>query len=542
MDEQVKGILDRGDKLFSKRGTLMTLWQEIADNFYPERADFTTVRVLGEEFADHLDTSYPLIARRDLANSLSSMLRPTSKEWFKTSVVREDRLDHEGREWLEWATGLQRRAMYDRQAKFLRATKEGDNDYASFGQCVISVNMNMDIMTLLYQCWHLRDVAWSENAIGDIDTVYRKWKPYAADLNRIFKGNIDQKIKDKLDKEPYYEVDVRHIVIPSNQYKDGKWRFKYISLYVDVQNKFVMEEVNVPTLGYVIPRFETVSGSQYAYSPATVAALPDARLIQAMTAVLLDAGEKAVSPPMIAVQEAIKSDVSIYAGGITWVDQAYDEKMGEVLRPMTIDRSGIPLGMELRNDTVSMIREAFFLNSLSLPEMSHEMTAFEVGQRVQEYIRQAMPLFEPVEHDYNGALCDETFDLLQRNGAFGSPQELPQSLSEQEIQFKFESPLHEAIERQKGQKFLESKSMLAEAAAIDPMVVAHIDIHGAFRDVITSIGVPANWMRSEEDAAKVIEQEEAVAQQQALMDNLEQGAGTAEKLGKAHESMEETVV
>jgi hypothetical protein len=44
---------------------------------------------------------------------------------------------------------------------------------------------------------------------------------------------------------------------------------------------------------YRIPRWQTVSGSQYSYSPATVAALPDARLIQAMTFTLLEAGEKA---------------------------------------------------------------------------------------------------------------------------------------------------------------------------------------------------------------------------------------------------------
>jgi hypothetical protein len=53
------------------------------------------------------------------------------------------------------------------------------------------------------------------------------------------------------------------------------------------------------SLIYVIPRWQTVSGSQYAYSPATVAALPDARLIQAMTLTFFEAGEKATNPPMV---------------------------------------------------------------------------------------------------------------------------------------------------------------------------------------------------------------------------------------------------
>ncbi|MTV47254.1 portal protein, partial [Streptococcus pneumoniae] len=81
-------------------------------------------------------------------------------------------------------------------------------------------------------------------------------------------------------------------------------------------------------------------GSQYAHSPAVVAALPDARLLQQITAVILEAGEKAITPPMVGVQEAIRGDVAVYAGGITWVDAEYDERLGEVLRPMTSDKSG----------------------------------------------------------------------------------------------------------------------------------------------------------------------------------------------------------
>lgn len=539
MTEALKSVLGRSEKLFGKRGTLMSLWQELADNFYPERADFTTTRTLGEEFADNLDTSYPLLARRELGDTFGAMLRPTAKEWFNVSVAREDRLDTEGRQWLEWATGLQRRAMYDRPAKFLRATKEGDHDYATFGQCVLSVDIDRENQTLLYRSWHLRDVAWCENAQGEIDTVCRKWKPFATDLKRLF-PNVHDKVIKKISKDPYGQIDVRHIVIPADLYETGeKWRFKYVSLYIDVENKHVMEAISVPTIGYVIPRWQTVSGSQYAYSPATVAALPDARLIQAMTAVLLTAGEKAVDPPMIAVQEAIKSDVSIYAGGITWTDQAYDEKLGEVLRPLTQDRSGIPLGMDLRRDTVEMIQSAFYLNKLSLPMMAGDMTAFEVGQRVQEYVRQAMPLFEPVEHDYNGALCEMTFDLLWRNGAFGAAEDLPMSLRGADIQFKFESPLHDAIERQKGQKFLESKQLLSEAAEIDPSVVAHVDVHTAFREVLTSVGMPSKWMNTEDKANEILEQQAEANKQQTTMQTMQDGAGVAEQVGKAEQAMAE---
>ena len=193
----------------------------------------------------------------------------------------------------------------------------------------------------------------------------------------------------------------------------------------------------------------------------------------------------------------------------------------------------------MRRDTAAMIHEAFYLNKLTLPQMSGDMTAFEVGQRVQEYIRQALPLFEPMEQDYNGAICDNTFETLLRWGAFGSPRDIPESLRGAEIQFKFESPLHEAVERQKGQKFLESKQMLAEAAAVDPSTVQHLDIHEAFRDVLESIGTPAKWMVDEREAYAAVKQQKAQEAEQQLMANLQQGAETTETLGNANKSFAE---
>ena len=43
-------IIRHSGELFNKRIQLLSLWQEIAENFYPERADFTVNRTLGEDF------------------------------------------------------------------------------------------------------------------------------------------------------------------------------------------------------------------------------------------------------------------------------------------------------------------------------------------------------------------------------------------------------------------------------------------------------------------------------------------------------------
>lgn len=534
-DNNAIKLIEEGEALFSKRSTLLSLWQEIANNFYIERADFTAQRSPGTTFAENLMTSYPLIARRDLGNTLGSMLRPKEKEWFFTETTRQDRVDNQGKRWLEYATQVQRRAMYDRVSKFVRATKEGDHDFAGFGQAALTVELNRNRDALLYRCWHLRDVAWSEDETGEISHIHRKWKLYARDAVRMF-PQASEKLRETANKAPYTEVELRHVVMPAEDYEpDKRNRFKWMSIFIEFEGQTILEAVNRRNKGYVIPRWQTVSGSQYAYSPATVCALPDSRLIQSMTLTLLEAGERFTNPPMIAVQNAVRSDIQVYAGGVTWVDEDYDERLGEVLRPLTQDKSGMPIGRDLRNDVKESIGEAFYLNKLAMPTMGDnpQMTAFEVGQRVQEYIRQALPIFEPMEQEYNGGICDETFDLLLHGGAFGSVADIPQSLAGTEIRFRFESPLTEVIDAQKGAKLANAKQLLAAVADVDPTSVYVVDWNAAFRDALEGGRTPAAWMHDPNVSAQLADAHAKAAQQAQLLGAMEKASGIAKNLGDA---------
>lgn len=532
----IKAIKDHSEQLFSKRSSLLSLWQDISENFYPERADFTTIRNVGDEMARNLMTSYPVIARRQLGDSFGAMLRPSAKEWFKVGTNRPDKEDTVGKQWLEWAGKFAKNVMYDRRGMFSRATKEADHDFAAFGQACLSIELNPQRNGLLYRSWHLRDVAWMEGPTGSIETVYRKWKPTCAELVKLFPKTVHQKVREKMIKEPFAEVNVIHCVMPSEDYagmEGGKqFRQPFVSCYIDVDNDCEMECVGAWTAHYVIPRWSTVSGSQYAHSPAVVAGLPDGRLIQQVTRVLLEAGEKATNPPMLAVQEAIRGDVSIYAGGITWVDAEYDERLGEVLRPLTQDKSGLAFGMEMMQDLRTQLSDAFYLSKLNLPPVGGpDMTAYEVGQRVQEFIRNALPLFEPMEQDYNGQVCDQTLELMLH----ASPElrnSVPKNLHGAEIRFTFESPLKDAIEKIKVGQFMEAQQVLAAAIQLDPSVALVLDNQKATRDVLGAV-VPAAWLRTDAEAQAMAAEQQAQQQSAQLLQMMEQGSVVAKNLSEA---------
>ena len=529
-----KTLHEEGLALFTKRSTLMLLWQEEAENFYPERADFTYRRTVGTDYAANLATSYPVLTRRDLADQIGAMLRPSQKEWYHMAPTDPGREGNDAKRWLEWAGGTMHRAMYDKRSLFTRATKTGDNDYAAFGQAVLSVRLNKDGNRLLYRCYHLRDCAWMEDENGEIVAVFRKWKPKARDLKRLFGTKVHRSVDDLLiQNKPFQEIECMHMMVAADMYDiDAKGR-PWVSVHYDTEHTHVMEDVAQWTKEYVVPRWFTIDGSAYAYSPATVVALPEARLLQAMTYTLLEAGEKVTNPPMIATIDAVRSDMAIYAGGAIWIDRDYDERMGDALRPMNIDAKGMPIGIEMQQDSRALLKECFYLNKLSLPQRAPEMTAYEVGQRIQEYIRGAIPLFEPMEMDYNGGLCEETFDLLLRNGALGSPHDMPKNLQGADIMFRFESPLHDAIGQQKGQKLLELQQMVSTAITMDQNAAAVPDALVALRDALDGVGVPAKWVRSEVTAQQMIDAAANAAKAQETLAAMTQGSEIAQNLAGA---------
>lgn len=538
MLKQIADLKKQGDKLFADKMPLLTFWQDVAENFYPERADFTSQRNLGDEFATNLSTSYPVIARRDLGNAISSMLRPRNQDWFKIGVRNRD-IGHDSKRWLERATIIQRRAMYDPDSKFVRATKEGDHDYVAFGQCVISIEMNRKKNSLMYRCWHLRDVAWTEDYDGSICEVFRRSKPSVANLNSEFKGNISEQAKRLLDKDPQCAIEYCHVVLPSDRYSGSKkYAAPYVSIYYEKDTGHVLREEGVQTLIYVIPRWGTISGSQYANSQAVTAALPDARLLQAMTLSLLEAGEMAVNPPLFARQEVFRGDIQRFAGGITYADIEPEQRIDDAISFQPLDPRGLNTGFNMQAGVQEMIAKAFFLDRLTLPQPGPEMTAFETGQRVSEYIRNAIPLFEPMEQDYNAPICEATFDLLLANGAFGPMDEIPDDIRGADIEFEFESPLYEAIEKRKAQTAIEGIQMAAQFEALEPGVSRVIKGKETLSGVLEAIQYPAVWRMGEEELA---EAQAAAAQQdelQSTMALLQQGGEAAAAVGEGAAAMQ----
>jgi hypothetical protein len=542
MRQRVQDIVRVGDRAFAQRAPIMSLWQTQAENFHVMRADFTRMRYVSEEFGSYLMTGRPARCHRDLTNAFSSMLR--RDQWFHAAtdneLVNEDR---DAKMWLDWASKQMRRHMYHRQANFVRSTKVADGDFCAFGNAVITREVK-DYQHLLYQPWHLRDVAWDESYSGAINNVHFNWKPQARQLQEKFgrAGTLSPKVAELKDEEAFKEIQCRRILIPADEYDlpaQASRGLPWVSVYVDTENQCILEEIALRTLPVNIPRWEfggSMYGNQYGYSPAVVYGLPDGRMLQQMMLSMLTASELATHPPMLAVGEAINGGVNYYAAGITQVDADYDERTGEVLRPMLMQLDGIRYGAEQMERLEAGLDDAFYLSKIRFPQITKDMTAYEASKLWDEFIRESLPLWEPVQQDYNAAMCDGTFEDLLAHGAFGSVEDMPQKLRGRDITWSFDTPITVAAEKALTSSFQMMMQTLTVGAQVDPSVTLMADVPTASRESIEGGGAPAKWLVSQDKFAKLKADRDQADAAAAAANAVAHGADVATRVATAAQS------
>lgn len=541
MDDNAKELLKRSDRLYSKKAPLDSFFQEIATQFYPERATFTIELTWGYEFATHLFDGSPVLMRRDLGNAFSAYLRPRGQPWFKHDIPDDRIKDSPGvRDQLDLTTTIHRAALYDGRAQFVRGTKETDQDYAAFGNGVLSCEPRDDLRGLRFRNHHIADCAWVDNADGVIDTLFRNAKMSARQIRQRWPdADLNTAIATALEREPDKEFKVRHCMLPKDDYDLGKKAPKgadFVSVYIDVENQRVISEAPSYEFRYVVPRWQTISNSPYGVSPAAVIALPDARMMQALARIIQEAGEKVVDPPLKATEKAVRGDINLYAGGLTWVDRDYDERLGAALEPIApFQNPG--LGVDLLVRTGLALKEAWYLNKLTLPQQG-DRTAYETSQLVEEFIRASIPLFEPVETTYNTPLLELSFRQLLRLGAFPDMDQKTAEYLKENITFAFDNPLQNAIEKSKVYAFQTAMGIVSQAMTLDSSAAADLDVRKAARDAIAGSGAPADWVREQDDADEVAAEMQQNAAINAATDTAGRAGAAAEAVGKGGQAMD----
>jgi hypothetical protein len=522
-DENAVELYKREEKLFKKKQNLDALNQELAYNFNPWRADFTVGRCLGEEYAEDLFDSSPVRACRDLANARAAMLRPSSQKWFKATLIDRELAETSAvSRHLDRLNDRARAVLYDYQSAFVNVMKIVDKDLVTFGNAVHSCEpgRNEDgLLNPIFCSWHLRDCVWLDDYHKvKPDYLARRFKCSARHIRTQFKNaTLHPEITAALEDDPDKEFRLCHTVMLADEYdfykKDGGTG-KWASVYYDSEHRTILRERLSPRFPYCVSRWERLTGSQYAISPAALTELSDARGMQVLARVLLEAGEKALDPPVKATQGAVLGEVNNYGGGVTWVKADYDEKLGPAIE-LLAPRTNPPSGVEMWQMVSQAMRDGWYLSQLRLPQ-THEKTAYEASLLYEEFVRANSPLFEQWESD-TAMMLDQAFNVMIDAGSFGDPrdpEQWPQELRGRQISFEFNNALKDAIEKAKVPQATTILGLVAGGRQADPEMENPIDVEQMVADGARGTGGPARWIKDLDQTRQQKAAKQAAATQQ----------------------------
>ncbi|WP_420348625.1 portal protein [Pelagibius sp.] len=529
MPREIDDLLARHKRLKDQRRLWESHWQELAEVMLPRRADFTTEHLAGERRRDHLFDGTPMLARRGLSAAIDGLLKPKTARWFRIKTRDEDLGEDEAvKRWLEMAEERLYRALYDRRARFIQRSGEVDDDLVTFGTGVLFVGEGRDLNRLLFRSFHLKDVVLGENADGEIDTVFVTLRLTARQAAQRFGEaalgrDTREALKDGGEDKPFTFLQA---VMPRRG-RDSRRRdnasLPFASVVIDVQSEHRVSESGYHEFPFAVPRWDTAAGEVYGRSPGMIA-LPDANTLQQMGKTLLVAGHKAVDPPLLVGDDSVFGTPKTFPGGITTFDMQAARDLGRIpIEPLQTGFN-LPLGREMQKDARDQIWAAFFRNVLQLPVDAPRMTATEVLERKEEFIRTIGPVFGRLESDYIGQVVERSFNILLRAGAF---PEAPEILQGREVVFDFASPVEQARRQIEAAGAARSVELLAPFVQADPGILDNFDGDAIARDTPEIFGMPQRWLRPKEAVESLREGRQQAQLGGALVPGAESGDAAA---------------
>lgn len=471
-DDRISSVLKIALKARDGRTQWMTLWQELAEMFCPNRADFLTKAVEGDDRHGDLYETTPELSARALRSAVAAMLRPPGKKWFKAKAKRHDlNMLESVRNWLHAVTEITYDSLYDPRVNAEKVLSEVDNDLVIFGTGIANVGWDKGKQHLVLRSKSLANTSLLAGKDGAPNASFEFTRPTLRQIVDEFgEDKLTEKMRDAYEQpEPKLdlEFEILHAILPNKDYKaiGGKaGRFPYLSLWISVECKELIDEKGFYDFPDVCPRWDTLTGEVYGRSSAMVA-LADGRVVQAMSKTFLEAGEFALRPPTWSYADMVQGELQMFPGGHTTVDMSGFQGTGAPIQSVQIGAFPDKI-FEVYQRKNEAIAQAFFRDIMELPSArDSDMTATEINARLDQFLRQAAPIFNRVEHTYNAPLINRVFNVLMREGMYPEP---PEEMHDQEVEFEYESPLKAAREKAEALKIVEGLGMLlplAEAQA-----------------------------------------------------------------------------
>lgn len=517
------------------RGVFESHWKEVAELILPAYRDFFessgSHQTAGQKRTDIQYDSTGAIGLSRFAAVVDSLLTPANKKWSRYVASNKDLMkDRDVRLYFETVTDLVHHYRYQPKSNFQSQNFESFRQLGAFGTGPMFVEKRRDQPGLRYKSLPISEVFLRENAMGIVDTFYRRYNLTARQIiqewpdagSKIPKLNDEAKNAQKNSKR--YQI--IHCVRPRRDYdpnrSDARGK-KFESVYVFREQGVVLSEGGYRSFPLPMSRYYTVPTEVYGRSPA-MDVLPALKTLNEQKRTVLKAGHKAVDPTLLVYDDGVLEASSLLPG------HAVVGGMNKDGRPLvgTIPTGNPAAGRELMELEIVTVNDAFLVTLFQIMTENPQMTATEVVERVKEKGILLNPTVGRQQAEYLSPLGEREIDVLDMQNLLPPP---PPALleAEGEYEIEFDSPMSKAARAEEAAGVMRAieQTLTIVGQTGDPAPLDNFDFDIIVSEWAEIGGSPLRYMRSPEVIAALREQRAQAAQQQQAIEAAPAAAGLA---------------
>jgi hypothetical protein len=540
-DDLAKADLADNDRRLAERGPYERVWREIDERFPDGAGGFRKVapgQIRGER---NYDTTHITALERFSAAGVA-ITTPEEKDYIKPRFTDPDLMKVRNvRLWCEDAGRRLYGIRYNARAGFGVAVQEDWGQLGRYGTSIFWTDHKPDLSGMFYRTIHLSECTIDVDLAGLVDTVDRKFRRTARQLEGFFGWDtLTPHMQDALDKDKEQtEFEILHVVAPNRQYDEEKldWRrFPFVSRYMSVSEKIYLSRKGYHTMPLSAARHMTSPGEKYGRSPGTKM-LPAINGLNAMKHTTLRAGHKAVDPAILFNSEDNITRLATRPGGL---NPGLVDAQGRVLAArMPGGEQGIPYALELMEAERAQIRTAFLEDFYKiLTDPNSRMTTTEVLEVMSKQGILVRPYASRYETEQQDPMSQRELDLAMRYGQIPPfPPEVKEAGAWPQVAYdNMLAAMAKAESTSKTLRFIESLSPIAQID--NGAVFDYLDTDMMVPGLAEEIGVNPYYVRDIKQVQLIRAQRQQDQQQAAATQQLQQAGAAYKDIATANQTRE----
>lgn len=536
-EDLAKADIRRQDRLAQMRAPWENMWQEIDERFPDGAGGFVKTTPGQVRGARNYDSTHITAVERFAAAGVA-ITTPEEADYIRPKFLDENLMrNRRVRLWCEYAG---RRLYAIRHAIHTGFGTAAHEDWDQLGRYGTSPMWQEAVegRGMIYRALHLSEVWIDVDFAGLVDTVHRKFTRTARQLEQQFgRDLLTPKMVEALAQpnKADTEFEIMHIVAPNTSWDEDAFdhrRFPISSRYLALDEKLYVRRAGYHTMPISVSRHMTSAGEIYGRSPA-IKVMPNIQGVNAMKLTTLRAGHKAVDPALLFYNDDGVTKLVTRPGGLN------PGLVGEDGRPMVArmpgGENGIPFAVDMIQDERQTIKTAFLEEFYKiLTDPNSRMTTTEVLEVMAKQGVLVRPYASRYATEKQHPMTQRDLDLaLRANQIAPLPPEVQEAGAWPVIDY--ENPLAAMARAESTSKTLRFMQALPILAEIEPKVRHRVNADAIAVGMAEEMGVKTSYIRSDEEVAALIEQDEAQQEAAINAELLESSAGAVKDLAQANQ-------